>query len=60
MQASIPDQEKLQKDRKTILREKKLKKEKREKKGLVDIEKIVRGELLREVTVKIGLKRIDT
>jgi len=36
-----------------------LKKEKREKKELVNMRKTVEGELLRKVTVNIGLERID-
>jgi len=59
MQASIPDQEKPEKDRKTILREEKAKrKEKEREKKKEDIRK-VKGELLREVAVKIGLERVD-
>ena len=55
MQASILDQEEPEKDRRTILREEKAKKE---GKNIEDIRKVER-ELLREVTVKIGLERID-
>jgi len=58
MQASIPDKEKPEKDRKTILREKKTKEEKKEKNKSVDIRKTKEEEILREVTVKIGLERI--
>ena len=59
IQASIPDKEKLEKDRKTISREKKTKKEKKEKNKSVDIRKTKEGEVLRKVTVKIGLERMD-
>ena len=41
-----------------ILREKKAKKEKKKRKRMENIRK-VRGELLREVIVKIRLERID-
>jgi len=44
----------IEKDRKMILREKKLK-EKKEK--LVEVRKVKRGKTLREITVKIGLKQ---
>jgi len=57
MQAGIPDQEESEKDRKMILREEKAKKKKREKKDGI-CKKIVK-ELLREVTIKIGLERVD-
>ena len=56
MQAYILDQEKSRKNRKTILREEKSKKKKRKK--MKDVRKVEK-ELLREVTVKIGLERID-
>jgi len=59
MQAGILDLEKPKKDRKTILREEKAKKEKRKRKKSEDIEKTKEGELLREMTVKTGLERID-
>jgi len=66
MQANILNLEKFisKKNRRTILREEKLKegkkKEKKKKKEkLIDIRKIKEGELLREVIVKIRLKRID-
>jgi len=45
-----------------ILREEKMKKEKKKKKRKekgVKVRKINEGELLREVTVRIGLERID-
>jgi len=55
MQAGISNQEEyISKDRKTILREKNEEKEKG-----VEVRKTEEG-LLREVTVKIGLERIDT
>ena len=44
----------IRKDRKMILREERLKEEK--KKRQVEVRKIEEGKLLREVTVKIGLK----
>ena len=44
----------IEKDRKMILREKKLK-EKKEK--LVEVRKVKKGKTLREITVKIGLKQ---
>jgi len=44
----------IEKDRKMILREKKLK-EKKEK--LVEVRKVKRGKTLREITVKIELKQ---
>ena len=44
-----------QKDRKIILREKNQNKSKE----LVEIQKVEEKELLREVTVKIGLEKID-
>jgi len=56
MQAGILDQEKSGKNRKTILREEKAKKKK--KKKMKDVRK-VEEELLREVTIKIRLERID-
>jgi len=61
MQASIPDLEKPEnkKDRKTILREEKLKEERREKKKSVDVRKTEEEELLRKVMVKISLERIE-
>jgi len=61
MQASIPDPEKPEnkKDRKTILREEKLKEERREKKKSADVRKTEGEELVREVMVKIGLERIE-
>jgi len=59
MQASISDKEKPEEDRKTILREKKTKEEKKEKNKSIDIRKTKEGEVLREVIVKIGLERID-
>jgi len=66
MQANILNLEKFisKKNRRIILREEKLKegkkKEKKKKKEkLIDIRKIKEGELLREVIVKIRLKRID-
>ena len=49
--------EEIKKDRKTVLREEKLKKEK--KKRPVEVRKIEGGKLLREVTVKIELKQKD-
>jgi len=60
MQASIPNQEEFEskKDRRTILREEKRKKKKK-KERLAEVQKMKEGEVLREVTVKIGLKRID-
>ena len=58
MQAGISDQEDLEKDRKMILREEKAKKKKKRKKKIEYVRKIV-GELLREVTIKIGLERVD-
>ena len=48
MQASILDWEESEKNKRTILREEKVKKEEKRKK-----------ELLREITLKIGLERID-
>ena len=45
------------KDRKTVLREKRLKEEK--KKRLVEVRKVERGKLLREVMVKVELKQED-
>ena len=55
----------IRKDRKTILSEERLKKEKKKerkekKERPVDVWKIKRGESLREVIVKIGQERIDT
>ena len=44
-----------QKDRKIILREKNQNKSKE----LVEIQKVEKKELLREVTVKIGLEKVD-
>jgi len=58
MQVSIPDREEPKKDKKTILREEKVKKEKKERKNIKEVRK-VKKELLREVTVKIGLERVD-
>ena len=60
----IPSGSEIKKDRKTILREKRLKegkkKERKEKKEkLVNVRKIEEKESLREITVKIGLERID-
>ena len=55
---SILDQEKSEKNRRMILREKKAKKKKKKRKRMENIRK-VRGELLREVIVKIRLERID-
>ena len=56
---------KVRKDRKTILkgeilkkRKKKKRKEKKEKP--LEVRKVEGGEVLREVTVRIGLKKIDT
>jgi len=49
--------EKISKDRKIILREKKLKEGKKEKKEkTVEVRKVEEGKILREVTVKIELK----
>jgi len=59
MQASILDQEKFKKDRKTILKEENTKKEEKRKKKSVDVRKIKEKEILREVMVKIRLERID-
>ena len=56
MQAYILDQEKSRKNRKTILREEKSKKKKRKK--MKDVRKVEK-ELLREVTIKIRLRKID-
>ena len=58
IQAGIPDQEDPKKDRKMILREEKAKKKKKRKTKMEYVRKIV-GELLREVTIKIGLERVD-
>jgi len=60
MQAGILDKEEPEKNRKTILKEKKAKNKKKEKRKSVNIRKTKEGETLREVTVKIGLERIDT
>jgi len=49
--------EEVKKDRKTVLREEKLKKGKKERP--VEVRKIEGGKLLREVTVKIELKQKD-
>jgi len=63
MQAGISDQEKSisKKDKKTILKEEKIKKKKRveSKKKPVGVRKTNEQELSGEVTVKIGLERID-
>ena len=63
MQTGILDLEKFisKKNKRTILREENLKEEKKKEKKekLVDVRKTEEGESLREVTVKIGLKRID-
>ena len=49
--------EKISKDRKIILREKKLKEGKKEKKEkTVEVRKVEEGKILREVIVKIELK----
>jgi len=57
MQVSIPNQEKsISKDKKTILREK----NKEGKERGVEVRKTEEEGLLREVTKKIGLERIDT
>ena len=58
MQAGIPGWEEPEKDRRTILREEKVKKKKKVKKKIGNIRKAER-KLLREVTVKIGLERIN-
>ena len=62
MQAGIPDQEESvsKKDKKTILKEEKIKKKKwvESEEKLVEVRKIDEEELLGEVTVKIGLERI--
>ena len=55
----------VKKDRKMALREKKVKEGKKKvrrkkKERLVKVRKAEEGELLREVTVKIGLERINT
>ena len=48
---------KIRKDRKTILREKRLKKRKKEEKGkTIEVRKVEEEKMLRKVTVKIGLK----
>jgi len=60
MQAGILDKEEPEKNRKTIFQEKKTKNKKKEKRKSVNIRKTKEGETLREVTVKIGLERIDT
>jgi len=60
MQAGILNREESKKNRKTILREKKAKKEEKERKKSVNVRKIKEEETLREVIVKIGLERIDT
>jgi len=50
-------EEKISKDRKIILREKRLKEGKKEKKEkTVEVRKVEEGKILREVTVKIELK----
>ena len=59
MKASILDWKEPKKEKRTILRERKAKKEKKEKIKLVNIRKVEGGEMLREVIVKIGLERID-
>jgi len=61
MQAGIPNQEKfVSKDRKTILREEKMKKKKKkEREGKIEVRKTKKKEMLRKATVKIGLKRIN-
>ena len=49
-----------EKDRKTILQEKRLKKEKKEKKEkLIKLRKVTEEKSLREIIVKISLERID-
>ena len=48
----------IQKNRKSILREERLKKEKKEKP--VKVRKVTERELLRKMTVKISLERINT
>ena len=58
MQAGIPDKEEPEKDRNTILREEKAKKKGRKWKKIEDIRKVEK-ELLREITVKIKLERVD-
>jgi len=49
----------VRKYKKTILRKEKLKERKEKKKRLVEVRKTDEREALREVTVKIRLKRID-
>jgi len=49
--------EKIRKDRKIILKEEILKEGKKEKKEkIVEVRKVEEGKILREITVKIGLK----
>ena len=55
MDTEVSNVRKPQKDRKIILREKNQNKSKE----LVEIQKVEEKELLREVTVKIGLEKID-
>ena len=49
----------VRKYKKTILRKEKLKERKEKKKRLVEVRKTDEREALREITVKIRLKRID-
>jgi len=58
MQVSILNKEESEKDKKIILRKEKAKKEERERKKIEEVRKVER-ELLREVTVKIRLERVD-
>ena len=58
MNMRVPSRGKLRKDRKTILREEKLKERKKEEKKEKPIN-MEEEELLREITVKIELQRID-
>ena len=59
MQASILDWEKLEKNRKTILREEKAKKEEKRKEESLREVRRMEEKGLREVMVKIGLEIID-
>jgi len=65
MNIGIFNKDKVRKDRKTILRKEKLRERKKEKrkekeKRSVKVRKIDEGEVLRDITVKIRLERINT
>jgi len=60
MNVGIPSEREAKKDRKTILKKERLKEEKKKKKEkLVEVWKAKKERLLREITVKIGLEKIN-